>query len=80
MYQDIQAHFNNNQTSQRSRFTAFWLCLFFGFSGAHRFYTDHVISGVIWILSSGLFGIGLLMDLLWIIFGIFTDDQGRYLE
>lgn len=82
MYQDLQANFNDNQKrfSDKKRSTAFFLCLFFGFYGAHRFYTGHVISGSIWALTRGLFGIGWFVDLLFILFGVFSDDKGRDLR
>ncbi len=35
----------------------------FGFTGSHRFYYGRPISGTIWFLTFGLFGIGWLVDL-----------------
>lgn len=37
-----------------------WL---FGFLGAHRFYFGRPISGVLWLFTFGLFGIGWLIDI-----------------
>jgi hypothetical protein len=46
----------------RLRVASFLWCLF-GFTGAHRFYTKHTISGFIWLFTCGLCGIGWLVDL-----------------
>ena len=35
----------------------------FGFTGAHRFYFGKPVSGLIWFLTLGLFGIGWIVDL-----------------
>tara|TARA_B100001778_G_scaffold331646_1_gene336389 strand:+ start:137 stop:514 length:378 start_codon:yes stop_codon:yes gene_type:complete len=38
----------------------FWLPL--GWLGIHRFYTGNIITGLIWMLSFGFFGIGWIVD------------------
>lgn len=35
----------------------------FGFAGLHRFYLGRPVSGLIWLLTWGLFGIGQIVDL-----------------
>lgn len=40
-----------------------YILWFFGFTGAHRFYYGKPITGTIWFLSFGMFGIGWLIDL-----------------
>jgi len=40
-----------------------WLLLvFLGIFGVHRFYLGKVLTGIVWLLSGGLFGFGLLYD------------------
>ena len=41
-----------------------WSLWFFGFAGIHRFYLGKPISGLIWFLTWGLFGMGQIFDLL----------------
>jgi len=41
---------------------ALWLL---GFLGAHRFYYGKRVTGVIWMCSLGLLGVGWLFDLFW---------------
>lgn len=51
------------QTPQAiSPWTLFLSCLFLGYFGVHRFIEGKIASGVIWILTLGLFGIGWIVD------------------
>lgn len=40
-----------------------WLVSFFGWLGLHRFYIKKYGTGILWILTGGLLGLGALYDL-----------------
>lgn len=47
--------------------------------GLHRFYTGRRVSGLVWLLTLGLCGVGQLIDIMMIALGEFTDGRGRNL-
>ncbi|MBR3902504.1 MAG: TM2 domain-containing protein [Akkermansia sp.] len=65
--------------SRRSRFVLLLLSLLicFGLGGIHRIYAGKVISGIIQLCTGGGFLIWQIIDILIIVFGGFTDDEGR---
>ena len=65
--------------SARSRWVAFFLCLFLGYLGAHRFYVGKVGTGILYLLTAGLGGFGWVLDLVFILCGTYKDQQGRRL-
>lgn len=62
--------------SPKSRLVALLLCLFLGGLGGHRFYAGKIGWGVLYLFTGGLCGIGALVDLIMIITGGFTDQNG----
>lgn len=65
--------------SPLSRWVAFALCLVLGVIGVHRFYTGKIGTGILYIFTGGLFGIGWLVDLIMIASGSFRDSAGLLL-
>lgn len=46
-----------------NKWTAFFLCLFLGLLGAHKFYEGKTGMGILYIFTLGLFGIGWIIDI-----------------
>ena len=76
---------NNQQAmisalSDKSWSTALLLCIFLGVFGIHRFYVGKGGTGVIWLFTAGLFGVGWIIDLIMLVTGGFTDSLRRPLR
>ena len=48
----------------KNKWVAFLLCFFFGVIGVHKFYEGKIGLGILYIFTFGLFGIGVLVDLI----------------
>ena len=66
--------------SPKSRLAAALLAWFLGFLGVHRFYVGKVGTGILMLVTLGGFGIWVIIDLILILVGSFTDKQGRVLS
>ena len=60
--------------------TLLLLCIFVGGAGIHRFYAGKIGTGVLYLFTGGLFGIGWLVDLIKIATGKFTDKNGNVIQ
>lgn len=64
------------EVSSYSGLVALLLCFFLGYLGIHRFYVGKIGTGILWLVTGGLFGIGWLIDLVVIACGRFRDYLG----
>ena len=75
-----QQNFQNQAISAKSKSTAAVLCFFLGFLGIHRFYAGKTGTGILWLFTGGLLGIGAVVDFIMILCGSFTDKDGAILK
>lgn len=70
------------EKSNKSRGTAILLSLagFVGFCGLHRIYIGRPISGIIQLLTAGIFGIWQLIDIILLLCNALSDGEGRELD
>lgn len=53
------------QTGKRcNKWVSFFLCLFLGVFGGHRFYEGRIGSGILYLFTAGLFFVGVIVDLI----------------
>ncbi len=57
--------------------TTLLLAIFLGLLGVHRFYTGHILIGIVQLLTFGGFGIWVLIDIILIIAENFNDKEGN---
>lgn len=67
-------------TSNKSKSVALLLCIFGGLLGLHRFYVNKIGSGFLYFITGGVMGIGMVVDLIAIATGSFTDVSGAALR
>jgi adenylate cyclase len=83
--EEIQTDFPQSKketatVSDKKRLLATIICAGFGIFGAHRFYAGKNKSGVLQLLTIGGLGIWYIVDFLIILFGEFTDSEGKKIK
>ena len=68
------------QTSDKKKWTALLLCLFFGWLGFHQFYVGRIGKGLLYMFTFGFFFIGIILDFISILMGSFRDNVGAPLR
>ncbi|MGB0837337.1 MAG: NINE protein [Flavobacteriaceae bacterium] len=80
-----QPNISNNSMPRQTPSDNRWLitlilCFFLGGLGIHRFFNGKIGTGILMILTLGGLGIWVLIDLILIVTGNFTDENGEYLK
>ena len=68
VYMDKVVEFGAKEPGQKNKWVALLLCFLFGPLGVHRFYEGKIGTGILYLLTFGVFGIGALIDFFKILF------------
>jgi TM2 domain-containing membrane protein YozV len=52
------------------------ITIFGGLFGVHRFMAGKTVTGIIWLCTGGILGLGWLFDILNVSIGAFTNKEG----
>lgn len=66
----------SENVSEKSKTTDLLLCIFLGTLGVHRFYEGKIGTGILWLCTLGLGGIGWVVDLVLIATNKAKDKNG----
>ncbi len=75
-YQTADYTQRDEDASVKSRLVALLLCIFLGELGVHRFYIGKIGTGILWLFTFGLFGIGWIVDIIMVACGSMRDGAG----
>ncbi len=65
---NTNTNINDYGRKPKNKWIALILCICLGFLGAHKFYEGKAGMGVIYIFTAGIFGIGIFIDLISLLF------------
>lgn len=68
----------NVPVSPQKRLILLIVCFFFGTLGIHRLVVGKIGTGLLYLCTIGLLGIGWLVDMILLAVGSFRDKEGRY--
>lgn len=71
---------SDSGVSSQNWLVALLLCIFLGTLGIHRFYVGKIGTGILMLLTAGLFGVLWIIDIIMISIGGFTDRNGRFVK
>ena len=60
-----------------NKVVAILITLFLGEFGIHRFLAGKIGTGIIWLCTGGLFGLGWLVDFIMVCTGYFKTKKGK---
>ena len=72
----VNSGYNGELYSNKSRAATLILALIFGVFGAHCFYVGRIGRGILFFFTLGLFGFGLMWDIIMIALGRYRDGAG----
>lgn len=52
----------------KNKWISFFLCLFLGVLGIHKFYEGRILLGIVYLCTGGILGIGVVIDLIILFF------------
>ena len=73
------ASYVDEEYSDKKKTTALLLCIFLGWLGIHNFYTGKWIWGIVYLLTHGLWGVGVLVDIIMIATDKYKDKNKKKL-
>ena len=74
---NAETFITNAVPAGKSKMATLILCIFLGYFGVHRFYTGKIGTGIIYLFTAGIFGIGWIVDIITIAVGSYRDGNNR---